>query len=168
MTLGDRVVVMKDGVIQQLGKPLDVYERPANRFVAGFMGSPPMNLIPGRIVGDCFEGAGLRLKLPFPAPAAGDAVLGLRPEHLTERPTDGPCEKLTLKVSVVEQLGDRQDVTLMTPTQATLVGRLEARAAVREGEDLVLYADLAHAHLFDGRSGDSLLLENQPCLTTAS
>src|SRR3954470_792718 len=101
MTLGDRVVVMKDGVTQQLGKPLDVYERPANRFVAGFMGSPPMNLIPGRIVGECFEGAGLRLKLPYPAPPAADAVLGLRPEHLTERPTDGPCEKLTLKVSVV-------------------------------------------------------------------
>src|SRR6516165_631534 len=77
MTLGDRVVVMKDGVIQQLGKPLDVYERPVNRFVAGFMGSPPMNLINGRIVGSnghaCFEGGGLRLRVASPAPDGTEA-----------------------------------------------------------------------------------------------
>jgi len=59
-------------------------------------------------------------------------------------------------------------VFLTTPTQQSLIGRLEARSTVREGDETVLYADLAHAHLFDGRSGDTLLLENQPCLTTAS
>jgi multiple sugar transport system ATP-binding protein len=162
MTLGDRVVVMKDGVIQQLGKPLDVYERPANRFVAGFMGSPPMNLIPGRIVGEnghaCFEGAGLRLKLASAAPSDTEAVLGLRPEHLSDRPPAGPHERLTLKVSVVELLGDRQDVYLTTPTQESLVGRLDARSTVREGDETVLYADLAHAHLFEGRNGGARLV----------
>ena len=167
MTLGDRVVVMKDGVIQQLGRPLDVYEQPANRFVAGFLGSPPMNFLSGRVIGEHFEGAGLRLRLPAPAPA-GEAVLGLRPEHLTERPTEGPCERLTLKVSVVEQLGDRQDVFATTPTQQSLVGRLDARAAVREGDDAVFYADMAHAHLFDERSGATIPMEKQPCLTNAS
>jgi multiple sugar transport system ATP-binding protein len=157
MTLGDRVVVMKDGVIQQLGKPLDVYERPVNRFVAGFMGSPPMNLINGRIVGSnghaCFEGGGLRLRVASPAPDGTEAVLGLRPEHLSDRPPAGPYERLTLRVSVVELLGDRQDVYLTTPTEEPLIGRLDARAAVREGEEAVLYADLAHAHLFEGRNG---------------
>jgi len=157
MTLGDRVVVMKDGVIQQLGRPLDVYERPANRFVAGFMGSPPMNLISGRIVGEnghaCFEGAGLRLRVSSNLPSGTAAVLGLRPEHLSDRPPAGPHERLTLRVSIVELLGDRQDVYLTTPTQEPLVGRLDARATVREGEDTVLYADLSQAHLFDGRNG---------------
>ncbi len=166
MTLGDRVVVMKDGLLQQVGRPLDVYERPANRFVAGFLGSPPMNFLSGRLTGDLFEGAGLRLRVP--ASGSGDVVLGLRPEHLTDRPTDGPCERLTLKVSVVEQLGDRQDVFLTTPTQQSLVGRLDARTVVREGEDAVFYADLSHAHLFDDRSGATLPMEKQPCLTNAS
>lgn len=167
MTLGDRVVVMKDGRIQQVGRPLDVYEQPSNRFVAGFMGSPPMNFLQGRVVGDIFEGAGLRLKLPVSAPP-GEVVLGLRPEHLTDRPPEGAHERLTLKVSVVEQLGDRQDVYLTTPAQQSLVGRLDARSVVREGEDFVFYADLAHAHLFDERTGDTILAEKQPCLTTAS
>lgn len=157
MTLGDRVVVMKDGVIQQLGRPLDVYERPANRFVAGFMGSPPMNLITGRIVGEnghaCFEGAGLRLRVPSALPPGTEAVLGLRPEHLSDRPPAGLHERLTLRVSVVELLGDRQDVYLTTPTLESLVGRLDAHAAVREGEEAVLYADLSQAHLFESRNG---------------
>jgi len=163
MTLGDRVVVMKDGVIQQMGRPLDVYERPSNRFVAGFLGSPPMNFLEGRLVNGCFEGAGLRLPLPS-APAAGEVVLGLRPEHLS----DGPGERLTLKVSVVEQLGDRQDVYVTTPTGQSLVGRRDARSAIREGEDAEFHADLSHAHLFDARTGDTLLVEKQPCLSTAS
>jgi multiple sugar transport system ATP-binding protein len=163
MTLGDRVVVMKDGIIQQLGKPLDVYERPANRFVAGFMGSPPMNLIPGRIVGEnghaCFEGAGLRLPISSSAPSGTEAVLGLRPEHLSDRPPAGPHERLTLKVSVVELLGDRQDVYLTTPTQQALIGRLEAHSGVREGDDTVLYADLSHAHLFEEKNGGARLVK---------
>jgi multiple sugar transport system ATP-binding protein len=156
MTLGDRVVVMKDGSIQQVGHPLDVYERPENRFVAGFMGMPPMNLIPGTVVtdngGPCFEGAGLRLALPASA-APGDAVLGLRPEHLSERAPAGPHARLALRVSVVEPLGDRQDVTLTTPTGETVVARIDARTGLREGEDVLLYADLARLHLFDPSGG---------------
>ena len=163
MTLGDRVVVMKDGWVQQVGEPLELYNTPANRFVAGFMGSPPMNLIPGRIVGEnghaCFEGAGLRFPISSSAPAGTEAVLGLRPEHLSDRPPSGPHERLTLKVSVIELLGDRQDVYLTTPTQQPLIGRLDARSAVREGEDTTLYADLSHAHLFEGKNGGARLVK---------
>jgi multiple sugar transport system ATP-binding protein len=150
MTLGDRVVVMKDGAIQQVGRPLDVYERPANRFVAGFMGMPPMNLIPGRIAAAGFDGAGLRIPLTAPA---GPAVLGLRPEHLSDRPFAGPCERIALRVSVLEPLGDRQDVTLTTPDGTSLVARIDSRAELREGEESPFYVDLSRLHLFDERTG---------------
>jgi multiple sugar transport system ATP-binding protein len=142
MTLGDRVVVMKDGTIQQIGRPLEVYERPANRFVAGFVGMPPMNLIRGAVVDGRFEGEGLRIALPG-RPDLDEAVLGIRPEHLT------PGGSLTLRVSVVELLGDRQDVTLTTPTGATLVARVDGRAAMREGADAAFSADPSRIHLFD-------------------
>jgi len=153
MTLGDRVVVMKDGAIQQVGRPLDVYERPSNRFVAGFMGMPPMNLLPGRIADARFEGAGLRIPLTAPG---GPAILGIRPEHLSDRPFAGPCERLALRVSVVEPLGDRQDVTLTTADGTSLVARIDARAELREGEEVAFYADLSRIHLFDERSGARL------------
>jgi len=150
MTLGDRVVVMKDGAIQQVGRPLDVYERPANRFVAGFMGMPPMNLLPGKVADARFEGAGLRIPLAAPG---GPAVLGIRPEHLSDRPFAGASERLALRVSVVEPLGDRQDVTLTTADGTSLVARIDSRAELREGEESTFYADLSRIHLFDDRSG---------------
>src|SRR6185436_13916801 len=133
-----------------------VYERPANRFVAGFMGMPPMNLLRGRIVSEegrsSFEGAGLRIALPSRR-EPGEALLGLRPEHLSHRPPAGAHEGLALSVSVVEPLGDRQDVTLTTSTGETIVARIDARAELREGEETTLYADLSRIHLFDGREG---------------
>jgi multiple sugar transport system ATP-binding protein len=148
MTLGDRVVVLKDGAIQQAGPPLEVYGRPANRFVAGFMGMPPMNLLPGRIGAGAFEGSGLRIALPGMSDVA-EATLGLRPEHLSDRPPAGPHARLNLRVSVIEPLGDRQDVTLATSTGASIVARIDARAKLLEGENAVLYADLSRLQLFD-------------------
>ena len=159
MTLGDRVVVMKDGRVQQMGRPLEVYERPVNRFVAGFVGTPPMNFLPGRIVSEnghaCFEGAGLRLRLPRTRESlqGRELVLGFRPEHLSERPPAAENEPLRARVSVVEPLGDRQDVTLATPSDVPFVGRLDARAPLREGEEAVLYLDVSRAHLFEPGSG---------------
>ena len=159
MTLGDRVVVMKDGRIQQVGRPLDVYDRPANRFVAGFVGTPPMNFLSGRITAEnghaSFEGGGLRLRLPRTREAlrGREVVLGFRPEHLSERPFAGEHETLRVRVSVVETLGDRQDVTLSTPSEAPIVGRLDARAPFHEGEEATLYLDVSRAHLFE--SGDT-------------
>ena len=145
MTLGDRVVVMKDGTIQQIGRPLDVYQRPANRFVAGFVGMPPMNLIRGTVAGGIFAGEGVRLALPG-RPDEAEAVLGIRPEHLTVR---GTGERLTLRVSVLEPLGDRQDVTLTTPSGFTLVARIDSGADLREGEEAAFTVDASRIHLFD-------------------
>lgn len=159
MTLGDRVVVMKDGRVQQEGRPLDVYERPANRFVAGFVGTPPMNFLAGQIVSEnghaCFEGSGVRLRLPRPRAAlvGRPVVLGFRPEHLSERPPGGEHEALRVRVSVIEPLGDRQDVYATTPGEAPLVVRLDGRAPLREGAEAVLYLDVTRAHLFETESG---------------
>jgi len=160
MTLGDRIVVMKDGRVQQAGRPLDVYARPATRFVAGFVGTPPMNFIEGRVLDDgVFEGAGLRLHLRFPR-SAGPAVLGVRPETIAERPpadANGHAAPIRVQVSVVEPLGDRMDVTLATPTRQALVGRLEARPGLAEGQEVTLYVDLRRAHLFEpGEGGRSV------------
>ncbi len=156
MTLGDRIAVLKDGRVRQLGRPLDVYGRPADRFVAGFVGTPPMNFLDGRVRGGVFEGAGLSLRVP--GAVDGPAVLGLRPELLGDRPpidANGSAASLRLRVSVVEPLGDRVDAALTTSTHVPLVGRLDARAALREGEERELWLDTRRLHLFatgeDGR-----------------
>src|SRR5689334_11808620 len=79
MTLADRIVVLNKAVIQQIGTPAEIYARPANTFVAGFIGSPPMNLIPGRVAGGTFAGEGGQFALDHPN---GDVFLGVRPEHV--------------------------------------------------------------------------------------
>jgi multiple sugar transport system ATP-binding protein len=150
MTLGDRIAVMKDGRVRQLGRPLEVYGRPADRFVAGFVGSPPMNFLEGRVSDGAFEAGPLRLKLPAAAPP-GPAVLGLRPEHLSDRPdpaANGSAAEIPVRIGAVEPLGDRVDVALDCSGLA-LVGRLDARAEPREGEERRLWIDLRRAHLFE-------------------
>ena len=121
MTLGDRVVVMKDGIIHQCASPFEVYDAPVNRFVASFVGTPPMNFIQGRIAragdGLVFEDGSNKLAID-PAQRAKiepyvdrELVLGIRPEMLSPPNGDAhPDRKLTIKVVVVEPLGDRMDV----------------------------------------------------------
>src|SRR6202167_3735183 len=114
MTLGDRVVVMKDGLVQQVGDPMELYNQPANRFVAGFIGSPAMNFAPVRIAAEngslCAEGEGLRIKVPAPmkervGPYAGkESTLGVRPEDLHIAAADDPGELcFDVVVEVVER-----------------------------------------------------------------
>src|SRR5580658_10830572 len=116
MTLGDRVVVMKDGLVQQVGDPMELYNEPANRFVAGFIGSPAMNFAGIRVAAEngslWAESEGIRIKVPEPirprlAPYAGkEATLGIRPEDL-HIAGDGDPKELTFDVAVevVERLG---------------------------------------------------------------
>ena len=168
MTLGDRLVVMKDGVTQQVGSPLDVYTRPVNRFVAGFVGSPPMNFLSGRLRrehGDLyFEESGGRLRLSEPMvraisgrPEGADVVLGVRPEAMSLEAAgvragaagSQAMEGLRTKVSVVEPLGHHMDVFMSTSANERLVARVDGRTAVREGDELVVRVDMSQAHLFD-------------------
>jgi len=170
MTLGDRVVVMKDGVIQQSAGALEIYHRPANRFVASFLGSPPMNFFEGRLVkegAELFfdEGTG---KLPVPAWAHADLlprvdqtiVLGVRPEAMSDPqharfPTTNNV--LRMKVVLVQPLGDRMDVVLSTDRHERAVAQIPAHTGLRPGDTTPIFIDPERMHYFEtGELGRSL------------
>jgi sn-glycerol 3-phosphate transport system ATP-binding protein len=161
MTLGDRLTVMNDGVVEQTGTPLEVYERPASTFVAGFIGSPAMNLLDAEISPD---GAAVttgttRLALPAPRPErAGRAVtLGLRPEHLhLSEPGQQPegDRGLALETVLVEALGaDTVVHGRLLGSGRDLTARLPGTARARAGDRLPLTIGPAHLHLFDPADG---------------
>jgi multiple sugar transport system ATP-binding protein len=164
MTMGDRIAVMSHGVLQQVAAPEDLYARPANTFVAGFLGSPGMNLLPGKVVGAfteevVVEVSGGYVPLPLPlrgtATAAVDVVLGLRPESLHLDP-EGP---LQAEVTIVELLGAETHVICTTPDGSRLIVRQPPQAAKPAPRDQVRIAvdpDPAAVHLFDAASTQRL------------
>lgn len=168
MTLGDRVVVMKDGVVHQVASPLEVYDKPVNRFVAAFLGTPPMCFMDGRIVGEngdtAFEHGGVRLRLPADLAAAAKPcrdrplVLGIRPDAFAVEQTPGRlAQKMRMRVTLVEPLGDRKDVHMTSPSETKLVGRVDFRAAVSEGQELDMFIDMDRVHLFEpGETGRNI------------
>jgi sn-glycerol 3-phosphate transport system ATP-binding protein len=155
MTLGDRIAVMANGRIQQLGVPQEVYDNPANLFVAGFIGSPPMNLLPG-ILRDGVLTAG-SVRLPR-AGNAGDVVLGVRPEALVPVSADDGRPAIELTVDVVEPLGSEVMVHGLVGGEdgAAVTARLEAGARPAPGEQLRLGFQPEAAHVFDAASGGAL------------
>jgi len=163
MTLADRVVVMEGGRVQQIGSPLEVYENPANRFVAGFLGSPPMNFLRGEL-GDeggqlTFGDGELSLALPAGTDAglgscAGSRVdIGVRPERIGLG--QGGDVKLRAKVSVVEALGGEQLVYLGVGRQE-LIARVDAREQVSAGEEVDLSLATENLHFFSASSGERI------------
>ncbi|MDB5918331.1 MAG: sugar transporter ATP-binding protein [Massilia sp.] len=163
MTMGDQIVVFNGGRIEQAGTPLELYRRPANRFVAGFLGSPRMNFIDGRIVGSQAGPAGLNLQLPggevvsvaacAPAAAVGQAAtLGVRPEHivLETAPTAG-ANSVPGTVALVEHLGDAMivHVRLAGVAQALAVKAGADGPRPRHGAVVHLLLDGARAFCFD-------------------
>jgi multiple sugar transport system ATP-binding protein len=162
MTLGDRVVVMKDGLVQQVGDPMVLYNEPANRFVAGFIGSPAMNFATVRIAGEngslWAEGEGLRIKVPEPmqarlAPYAGKGTtFGVRPEDLRIAGAGDP-QALTFDaaVEVVERLGSEilLDVAV-GPT--TMVASVEPTVTAKVHEKLRLAVNPERMHFFDNET----------------
>jgi multiple sugar transport system ATP-binding protein len=170
MTLGDRVVVMKDGVIQQSGAPLEVYHRPANRFVAGFVGTPPMNFFEGEIVGEAGklwfdEGTG-RIAVPGWAKDALEGrvgskiILGVRPQAISDRPigaANGTGNVLAMKVGVVEPLGDKMDIHLSTARHPRVIAHIDAHRGLSVGEERQIHFDLDRVHFFEnGELGPKL------------
>jgi multiple sugar transport system ATP-binding protein len=162
MTLGDRVVVMRDGRVQQVGDPMELYNEPANRFVAGFIGSPAMNFAEVRIAGEngsvWAEAEGLRLKVPAPlrarlAPYAGKSTtLGVRPEDLHIAGAGDPAELcFDAAVEVVERLGSEilLDVAV---GRNTMVASVEPTATAKMHEKLRLAVNPARVHFFDTES----------------
>ena len=157
MTMADRIVVLRDGVVEQIGAPLELYDRPANLFVAGFIGSPAMNMLKGTIRLDgkpsfVIDG-GVSLPLAR-APAGSDgrpAIYGIRPEHLTLGGSDGvPAE-----VSVLEPTGLETQVFAKVGTQK-IVAVFRQRMTARPGETLPMTPEVASAHLFDAETGARL------------
>jgi sn-glycerol 3-phosphate transport system ATP-binding protein len=147
MTLAERMLVMNAGRVEQIGTPEEVYARPASTFVAGFIGSPPMNLLHGTADGGRFEVEGTTLALPATAPRGGPAILGLRPEHAA--PGDGAGAGWPLRVKVVEMLGAERLVYGYLG-QAPFTLRLDAMLpAPRPGDTLALTAPAERLHWFD-------------------
>ena len=173
MTLGDRVVVLRDGVVQQCDRPQVLYEHPANLFVAAFIGSPAMNLVEGQARADRVRFAGHELVLPPGAPLhglEGDVVLGLRPAAFTvdgpQAPQDWPV--LEVRAELVEHLGDEIHAAFALDAPRVTADAV-VDAADTAGEDTRLLADDARARfvaVLDGReavrAGDPLRLRVDP------
>ncbi len=169
MTLGDRIVIMKDGHVHQCASPHEVYNRPANRFVAGFIGMPPMNFFEGQLAQHegklVFDtGHGL-LDLPSGAEnllrdrAGQSLVYGARPELLSigSQGDAGGSSCLTMTVSVIEVLGNEKDVYLTLPSSQQVVARIAADVPADEGAEVRVFIETARAHIFEaGQSGANL------------
>ncbi len=167
MTMGDRIVVMKDGVVQQVDTPLRLYNYPRNKFVAGFIGSPAMNFVDGRIVED--SGLWFRqgeLNLPIPRqkvealrPYVGKEVtLGIRPEHIhPQHELEGVEESSPVRVGVdvVEPMGSELYLYFKVGG-ADFVARLPATHEPKEGEALTLAFDMRKAHFFDKDTDEAI------------
>jgi multiple sugar transport system ATP-binding protein len=170
MTMGDRIAVMRDGRLQQVDAPDRVYERPANQFVAGFIGSPAMNMVRGRLTrGDGgltvrFGEHALALDAATARPAlAGyegkDVILGVRPEHFDEADGSRPEQTISTVCTLRESLGS--EVLLHFPiaaddSTATFVARMDPQSTAREGEPMRLSVDTKRMHFFDPESGAAI------------
>jgi multiple sugar transport system ATP-binding protein len=158
MTMADNIVVMRDGIVEQTGGPLALYDRPVNTFVAGFIGSPAMNMIPGiaRVAGGAVQiefGGAATLPLPRGARADdGQAVLyGVRPEHCALG-----AAGLSVEVVVVEPTGaDTQLYCRFSGQEVTAT--IRDRADCRAGDRIILAPDLSRAHVFDAAGGKRLV-----------
>jgi multiple sugar transport system ATP-binding protein len=150
MTMADKIVVMNAGRVEQIGAPLDLYDRPANLFVAGFIGSPAMNFINGRTTAEGFVTAGTTLPLPPGTPAHANAVYGIRPEHLSLSRTG-----LAAEVFLVEPMGSETQVTMQIG-EHQIIGIFRERVRALPGETIHVQPDLALVHLFDADTGQRI------------
>jgi multiple sugar transport system ATP-binding protein len=168
MTMGTRLVIMKDGFVQQVGSPQEIYNRPRNLFVAGFIGSPAMNFIDGRLGGSggevFFEAAGMKIPLPESLSArlrgrlAKPVVLGVRPEHI--RKAGSECARdivapFDARVRLVEPLGSEQFVHLQVG-ESRIVARLDPLEHFGLGETVRFCLPVERGHLFDPETQQAL------------
>jgi multiple sugar transport system ATP-binding protein len=178
MTMGDRIAVLRDGELQQVGPPGEVYDRPANLFVAGFIGSPPMNLARGVVEGSTLRLGSSSLSLNGAQPGAGEVIVGIRPEDVHDaRTVEGPhYARLAAEIDRVEALGPNllahfyvdaeapktagvaaatggeilEHAPLVAERQgASFIATFEPRAAVRVGDRVDVALDTRRLHFFD-------------------
>ncbi len=149
MTMADRIAVMNDGRIEQLGEPLELYDRPANLFVAQFIGSPAMNVFEGIFHGNSVEGLGMRWPAYGARAREGQRVkYGIRPEHI-----DLAQSEIAAEVVVVEPMGAETELLVKVQDQ-TLTVTTHGRSSAGPGERVFLAPQPQHAHLFDSATGE--------------
>ena len=160
LTMGDRIAVLKDGLLQQVGTPRDLYEKPNNVFVAGFIGSPAMNLFPAHLAegGVQFGDTVVGIEADTLGKAHGsDVTIGVRPEDIQVAPADG--KGLTVTVDLVEELGadgylyGHADVN---GKRTDIVARVDGRRHPIAGDKVALAPVPGHVHVFDIESGERL------------
>ncbi|MCC7047820.1 MAG: ATP-binding cassette domain-containing protein, partial [Alphaproteobacteria bacterium] len=166
MTLGDRIVVMKDGLVQQVGTPLELYRRPTNRFVAGFIGSPAMNFIDVAVTATETDATatapGLSLRLAGEKGAqlrrhgARDVVVGVRPQHLMLGEGGNGTLRFQATLSTSEQLGDQQLLDARVGDTPIRVAGVDPSLTLADGAPLTLAVVPDNIHLFDKASGNVL------------
>jgi multiple sugar transport system ATP-binding protein len=160
MTMGTRIAVMNEGILQQVGTPQKLYDEPINRFVAGFIGSPSMNFVDVARDGDAVKGEGMSFPIPTRYRAgmdrASDLVAGFRPEHLElgEIPNSAT---IRAKADVVEFLGDEELLHVTLPGhEGDVVAVVSSEHRVKPGDVLDLKLPLEKLHLFDRATGDAV------------
>src|SRR5687768_17535732 len=150
MTMADRIAVMNEGRIEQLGEPLELYDRPTNLFVAQFIGSPAMNVFEGVFQEGAVHAFGARWPVSARATDGQRVVYGIRPEHLTLQSAG-----VAAQIEIVEPMGAATELLVRVGPQ-TFTIMLHGRARHAPGERVSLAPDAAHAHLFDAASGRRL------------
>jgi len=170
MTLGDRVCVLHNGVVQQVAPPLEIYEKPANRFVAGFFGSLPMNFLEGMIRyknnNPYFVTNGEDILLPpkmksiLTAYKEGKMILGIRPEHLSFNPNEGQNENsIRCKTVMLESLGDRMVVYLKGSFADGIIASVSPNMKMMVDEPVTTYIDTDKIHVFEqGENGRNVVI----------
>jgi multiple sugar transport system ATP-binding protein len=150
MTMADRIAVMNEGRIEQLGEPLELYDRPANLFVAQFIGSPAMNVFEGTFKGNAVEALGARWPASVKAGEGQSVLYGIRPEHLAFG-----SQGIAAEIEVVEPMGAETEV-LVKVQGKTFTVMTHGRAPYAPGERVFVSPQAAHAHVFDASSGRRL------------
>ncbi|HKJ92209.1 MAG TPA: ABC transporter ATP-binding protein [Longimicrobiales bacterium] len=173
MTMGQRIAILDHGEMQQLGPPLDVYDRPANRMVAGFIGSPPTNFFDGTFETvdgtPAFRGASFTVPFPHAKPQSRRVTLGIRPEHVSVEPADavnagpggtaagasaaGGHAPASGQVMVSEPLGSETILYCRTDADETVIARVAGRSELRPDDRVRLRTDAERAYLFEGGDG---------------
>jgi multiple sugar transport system ATP-binding protein len=148
MTMGHRIAVMRAGKLQQVGTPLEVYDRPANVFVAQFIGTPPMNLVQAAVVDSTLRASSFVLPLPFPLEAGRNVVIGIRPEHL------GRGDAISARVDMVEPIG-HESIVYASAGAEKLVAIFDPHDAPRVGETIALSVE--SMYLFDAATEERLV-----------
>lgn len=171
LTMGDKIVVMKDGKIQQIGSPLYLYNHPINKFVAGFIGSPPMNFISvkiaeknGRIVAD--EGSfeiypTAEQSQALKSYIGKEVYFGIRPEDLTYAPAPAAENNMQMKVSIIEPLGAETHLYLATRTQQ-IVARTEPSNTFKIGQDVCFIPSMEKGKFFDKETEKNICEQVKP------